>query len=161
MSHYNLPQGINSCLTINEAACEQCYENGITQYMTGQGNISDRNLCVKQYKAYLEKKIQFEKAPLKTGPLPSFHCPFHTRVLGGYCPLYKCYLVQDVLKWKKWPNGPSPPLKITSEHLTPPITTMTPIPAITTTPATTTLTSVAMMAESNYHGEFSTLLMLF
>ena len=97
VSLYYMPPNMPYCMTINEQQCESCYGKGIQKNMEG-GHHSDQNECQKIFDLSLQDKTHFEEANLQ-GPYPTFPCTHHVKIYGGYCPLYSCFMVDDLVKW--------------------------------------------------------------
>ena len=100
-SYFSMPPGINSCITLDERLCEDCY-NFIQHENIGKyfKSTQTQSSCTNNYLIYKEEKLKFESDKKFSGPYPRYKCHFHSQIQRThYCPIYECFLKEDVAKW--------------------------------------------------------------
>ena len=91
-----MPPGMDTCITLNEKLCEDCYD----YFIQVENGKNEQSACTRNYLMYREETLKFELDKKFEGPYPQYPCHFHSQIQRAhYCPTYKCYLKQDVAKW--------------------------------------------------------------
>jgi len=101
-SYYSMPPGMNTCITLDERLCEDCYNYFIQHENIGKNGKSSQtqSTCTNNYLMYKEEKLKFELDKKISGPYPKYRCQFHSQIQRAhYCPIYQCFFKEDVAKW--------------------------------------------------------------